>query len=852
MSAAVQADVETPPVVPATPTADADAGTGAGSGAGSGGWQAAAPDGAATWSGEPGRRRPALLDALVLALAVGLALLPLVPVYGARAVAPAAVGGVGLGAGIALVAAWRRWNTLVGSAVALVVYVVAGAGLAAPTLAAGGLVPTLGTTRALLRGVVTVWKEVLTLDPELGAAGSVLVAPYLLGFAGTGVAVAVARRTGRRAASWAAAVPLVVLAVAVLLGTKESVLPVAAGVTLVVVLLPWVAGVRGTLAPRRVVASLLMASVVVAGGVVGGPILGQDRTRLVLRDELVPPFDPEDHPSPLAGFRRFVKEWRETDLLTARGLPEGTPVRLATMDAFDGVVWNVAGAEAAEGSGQFRRVGETIATSVRGEPATIQFEVDRLPSVWLPTVGYTRSVEFDGPDAVDLHADLRYNDASGTAVLASGVPDGTTWTAEVVVPPVVDEDEIGAADVGSVRLPPPRGVPEAVPVFAGELAGTATSPVLIARTLEQGLVERGWFSHGLVESGEMRSLSGHGADRITTLLTADLMVGDGEQYASAMALMAREMGLPARVVLGFLPDDATEEATGDATGDATDGETPDGGILGTITFTGDDIEAWVEIEFAGYGWVPFFPTPDEAKTPEEDTPRDDAQPEPQVVQPPPPPQDPVTPPEDDTQQPQTNTPPDDRADAQTLRAVLVLVASIVGPLIVLLSPFVLIAVAKARRRRRRRAAPAPVDRVVGGWDEVLDQARDLHRPPPVLATRRETAVHLARAFAAPGTDPGSSRRAAGIGAPVAGLAAGADAMVFGPGDPTPQQVEAYWAQVDTAVRAMLASVSGARRLRARYSTASFRARRRAARATDRRGGFAGRPPRPPLRRGIPD
>ncbi|MBX9246281.1 hypothetical protein ICW40_15895, partial [Actinotalea ferrariae] len=74
------------------------------------------------------------------------------------------------------------------------------------------------------------------------------------------------------------------------------------------------------------------------------------------------------------------------------------------------------------------------------------------------------------------------------------------------------------------------------------------------------------------------------------------------------------------------------------------------------------------------------------------------------------------------------------------------------------------------------------------------------------------------------------RRAAGVGGPVAGLAAGADAMVFGPGEPTPEQVEAYWAQVDATVRAMHAAVPGGQRLRARYSTASLRARRRAERA----------------------
>jgi len=52
------------------------------------------------------------------------------------------------------------------------------------------------------------------------------------------------------------------------------------------------------------------------------------------------------------------------------------------------------------------------------------------------------------------------------------------------------------------------------------------------------LAEEGYFSHGVEVSGT-ESLSGHGADRITSLLGGDLMVGDGEQYAAAMALMRK-------------------------------------------------------------------------------------------------------------------------------------------------------------------------------------------------------------------------------------------------------------------------------------------------------------------------
>lgn len=775
-----------------------------------------------------GRRRPRpVVDAVVLVPCVGVATLPLAPVFGGTAVVAPVLGGLLVGGGIALVAALRRWGVMVTVAVTIVGYLLVGPALAVPDAVTNRVVPTFDAVRALLSGAFAVWKDVLTLDPSLGRTGGVLIAPFLLALVGASVTVGVATRSRRRA--WAGVVPAAVLTVAVLLGSKTTVSPVPAGVLTAAVLLAWAAWRRGSLAPRRLVSLVLLGGVAAAAGVVAGPVLADQHPRYVLRDELVPPFDPRDQASPLSAFRKFVKDWAETDLLTVRGLPAGARVRLATLDAFDGVVWNVAGAQVAEGSGDFRRVGDTIDTSVRGRRATIELEVHHLPMVWLPTVGYATGFDFTGPGSRDLADRLRYNDATGTAVLTDGVPDGARWTADVVVPEQPDDDEIATADAAPVRLPEPQGVPDAIPLFAGDLAGTATTPLLIARSLEQGLADRGWFSHGLVDSGDQPSLSGHGADRLTTLLTGDLMIGDGEQYASAMALMARQMGLPSRVVLGFtVGDQASEGEESESTSRRSTEQ--------AITFTGEDVAAWVEVAFAGHGWVSFDPTPPETKTPSDETPVEQSDPKPQVVQPPPPPEDPVRPPDDDTEQPRTE---DTRAELPSVTdwTVPVLVAATVAvPVVLLVVPFLLIVGAKARRRRRRRSTGPPVARVVGGWEEVLDAARDLRRPVPPRATRREAAVHLSRAFASggAGSHDAASRRAVRVGAPVASLAAGADELVFGPGEPAPEQVEAYWRKVEESLAVMSSAVSGRDRLRARWSTRSLRARRRARKAARRR------------------
>lgn len=729
------------------------------------------------------------VDAAVLVLAVAAALTPLVPVFGARALAAPVAGGLAAGSALALVAARRRWSALVTSAAAVGAYLLLGGALAAPATTLAGVVPTLRTLGLLLTGAVSVWKQVLTLDPTLGG-GNLLVAPFVLALGGALGAVSLAVRSPGAAAWRAVAVPAGVVVIALLLGTAEPVLAGPVGAVTATGLLLWAAWRRGGVEWRRVPAGLAVVALALGSGMAAGPWLGEQQPRFVLRERIVPPFDPDAQASPLAAFRKFVKEWRDTPLVTVRGLPEGTPVRLAVLDAYDGVVWDVAGSRAAEGSGAFRRVGDTITVSERGVPVTLELAVHHLPFVWLPTVGYAESFTMAGSssaDAVELAAALRYNDATGTAVLVGGVPDGTSWTLDAVVPEAVTAEDIGTAAVADTRLPELSGVPDAARLLAAEVAGTATSPVLIAQALEQGLSGRGWFSHGLTDQGEHPSLSGHGADRITTLLTAETMVGDQEQYASAMALMAREMGLPARVVMGFVaPPDAGAE----------------------VTFTGSDVSAWVEIEFAGHGWVPFTPTPERVLTADEERPQDDAEPQPQAVQPPPGPPDPVQVQDEDTEQ--AGLANDGELTAETPRPDLLVAAAVAVPVLVLAAPLLLVVAAKGRRRRRRRTRGDGTARMVGGWDEVLDHAFDLRLPVPARATRREIAAGLGESVG-----PEAARA-------VATLATSADAAVFGPGQAGEPEVARFWAAVDTAIGTLRAAVPRRRRLAARITTRSLR------------------------------
>lgn len=742
-----------------------------------------------------------IVDAVVVAVTVLLALVPLLPVFGVAAALPAVVGGVTIGLVIAIAAVVRSWPVMNTIATVFIAYVGLGGALAAPSTTVAGVVPTLTTLVALGEGAVSAWKQVITLEPPLGTAGNALVAPFVLGLAGTvvGGVLAAGRRHGARIAA-VAAVPVVVLVLSILLGTVERMLATVIGASIAAVLLVWAAWRVGQWRPRRHASLAFMAVVAIAGGVVLAPVVAGDTPRFVLRSVIVPPFDPRDHTSPLSAYRTYFKDLKETDLLTVSGLPEGGVVRLATMDSFDGVVWNVLGDGEPDGSGSFRKVGDDIPTTLAGERVEVEVDNLALSGVWMPTVGQTTGVQFLGSSAQDSVRGFRFNDATGTGVLVQGIATGQRYTLDAVIPEVPTDEELGTAPPADVVVPDPVGVPDIVANRSTEVGQNATTAALVSRAIEAYLHDTGFFSHGLEAAGDYPSYSGHGAARIAQLLGDPVMVGDAEQYASAMALMVSQQGLPARVVMGFVP---TEDQDGDP----------------EITFTGDNVQAWVEVAYDGFGWVPYYPTPPTSQTPQENDDPIEKEPQPQVVQPPPPPADPVVPPTEDDEEPNvdSNLEKDDQG-IDVLRVVAITVAIAVPLLLILLPPLLVIA-AKERRRRRRQQAADPVERISGGWQEVLDTALDHGTPAPADGTRRETAHTLLAAYP---------------GVRAATLAEEADAAVFAGGQPTDVQVERYWEVVERSVTEIRSGGTAWGRARGRVSRASLTAHRRRDRAPRRR------------------
>ena len=747
--------------------------------------------------------RGAWFDLAAIAVMCAAIVVGFGPAWGSPGYLIPAIGGTVLGAAVAWVCAWRRWPAVTVAALAVVGYLLFGAMLALPDKAILGFVPSIDTLRDLLVEAVQGWKSFVTTVPPLGSFPELAVVPYLMMLLVALIATTLALRV--RYASWALVPIMLGFVGVILLGTLETALPIAQGLVIGIVGLLW-GGVRamgarvGThsistdqsrAATRRLTwyrvrtgAVILGAASLVAG--FAGPALLPSDERTVLREEIVPPLDLHNFPTPLVSFRHYAKDEKETDILQVVGLPENARVRLAALDRYDGVVYDAAGLGGS--TGVFTRVGEEITTVSGGDPATVEVTSLAYSGAWVPEIGDLTGVSWTGDRALEQAGGTYYNRETETAVTLEGVRPGDTFTLRTLLTPTPSEEELQGATIAEIELPVTEktAMPAKVSSKTAQYTGEETDPVKKLFLIRDLMQSDGVLSSGL--EGQPPSRPGHSAERLDTLLDAELMVGDEEQFATAFALLARQAGIPARVVMGFQEDEESERAAGEK-----------------WTVRGEDVAAWVEVPFEEYGWVPIDVNPDE------DT---KIQPEPQTQEVPKPPiiQQP-DPPEEPTQDRAGSVEDDNKDDADNdgfnWGMLLIIVLAVALPLALILLPILIILGYKARRRTQRRTAEEYADRFSGGWHEVVDAVTDLGTDVPRSATRREGAGLIATKHDSQGTLM---------------LAHQADATVFSGRQPTQAEVDSFWQEVDTVIGGLRSSVGTRQRYLAALSLRSVRAR----------------------------
>jgi transglutaminase-like putative cysteine protease len=267
----------------------------------------------------------------------------------------------------------------------------------------------------------------------------------------------------------------------------------------------------------------------------------------------------------------YLESGRDAELMMVRS-PEPLYWRGGTLDEFDGVRWS---STVGRGEGDGDEIGPGVETE------TVPQSVEILEA--------ETGLVFGGYNIQDVSVLGAEQKADGSWSVAGKLEQGERYgvVSEVPQPTSKQLSEAGVRYPEEVRsrfLQMPADRPR-------EIADTARTierdyapgnPYETARAIERYLLYDGGFTYNL-------AVDYRRADRALESFLGEGREGFCTQFATSMALVAREMGVPTRVVYGA--------TTGEEVND------------GEYLVRGENMHTWVEAYFPGVGWYPFDPTP---------------------------------------------------------------------------------------------------------------------------------------------------------------------------------------------------------------------------------------------------
>lgn len=283
--------------------------------------------------------------------------------------------------------------------------------------------------------------------------------------------------------------------------------------------------------------------------------------------------------APFVSIKAFLDPDEEPVDLFEVTSPDGDAYwRLYALDTFNGTDWTSSDplAERAEPLTSPARLSEILPA---GERITQDFRVVRdLEGPWLP-LAYP-------PETVTLpEGELRYQADLGSVVLEDDIEEGFEYSVtSAVVEPTAEQLDLvrfGPATVYGTYTFLPASVDPRVGEIASRWAGDGT-PFRQVLALQEHFRD-GSFAYTL----DVDPIAADDSEAILNFLMVT-KAGFCQQFATAMAVMARELGFPSRVAVGFRSADSE---------------------LDTYLVNSRGAHAWVEVFFPGYGWLPFEPTP---------------------------------------------------------------------------------------------------------------------------------------------------------------------------------------------------------------------------------------------------
>lgn len=277
----------------------------------------------------------------------------------------------------------------------------------------------------------------------------------------------------------------------------------------------------------------------------------------------------------------------EVEVMLVRSSAPAAPyLRATTLSQLEGSVWEPDRVRTVPLESEASLGAVDVAEEIRVAEYATTVEVTNLASPWLP-------VAYPAVAVSGLQGRWSAAPYNRTVLSQAASTQGQHYQVVTNVPrPTLEQIRALAAGGpdqrdGTTALPP-----EISPVI-GELAAEITAGT--TNDYDALVALQAWFrgpdfTYSL-DAPVQEGFDGSGTDAVARFL--EVREGYCIHFASAFALMARTLGMPSRIVVGYLP--------GAATSDAIDRET-------VYSVSSSQLHAWPEVLFAGIGWVPFEPT----------------------------------------------------------------------------------------------------------------------------------------------------------------------------------------------------------------------------------------------------
>ncbi len=301
--------------------------------------------------------------------------------------------------------------------------------------------------------------------------------------------------------------------------------------------------------------------------------------------------------NPLVSLQNSLNQPNDREVLKYRTDAESTQdmyLRIVSLDRFDGTSWKPAERSITEVPSTFPQP-RGLSGDVNTKEVTTQISAaDDYAQDWLPMPYPATEVDIDG--------NWRFEPIGRTLVGDRGeTTRSKAYTVKSLIVQPTAAKLAGAptpnSDIVREFTKVPASLPRDVYDRAQEVTEGAANPYEAAVKLQDYFAVSGGFTY------DTQVDAGSGSAAISRFLKDK--EGFCVHFSFSMAAMARTLGIPSRVAVGFTPGSPTSD--------------------GAMSVGLRDAHAWPELYFEGVGWTRFEPTPTRGSAPvytREDTPSD--------------------------------------------------------------------------------------------------------------------------------------------------------------------------------------------------------------------------------------